>query len=71
MLAIISYALGATVAFLVTRMIYRVYFHPLSKFPGPKLAAASSAYVFYYNVIKQGSFIWEVERMHNVYGQFW
>ncbi|KAF7118470.1 hypothetical protein CNMCM5793_007991 [Aspergillus hiratsukae] len=48
--------------------IYRLYFHPLSHIPGPKLAAITHGYEFYYNVIKGGRFIWELERLHQVYG---
>lgn len=40
-----SRIVGALIAFLVARFIlraiYRVYFHPLSKYPGPKLYAAT------------------------------
>lgn len=55
--------------YLYATVVYRLYFHPLSKFPGPKLAAATSLYDFYFSVIKDGAFIWEIERMHNVYGR--
>ncbi|KAJ5921253.1 hypothetical protein N7466_009579 [Penicillium verhagenii] len=58
----------AAILFSLVRIIYRVYFHPLSKIPGPKLAAASTAYIFYYNVIKGGVFIWHLERLHGIYG---
>lgn len=52
----------------VVRTIYRLYFHPLSKIPGPRLAAISSLYEFYYDVVKGGMYIWEVEKMHRQYG---
>lgn len=61
--------IGSLLAYFIMRCIYRLYFHPLSKFPGPKLAAVSSAYEFYYNVIKRGKFIWELERLHEIYGK--
>lgn len=53
---------------LLGRIIYRLYFHPLSGFPGPKLAAISHLYEFYNDVIKNGTYIWEIERMHQKYG---
>ncbi|KAJ5343079.1 hypothetical protein MYU51_016283 [Penicillium brevicompactum] len=54
--------------YIAIKSIYRLYFHPLSKIPGPKLAAITGAYEFYFNVIKRGMFIWELERLHEVYG---
>ena len=48
--------------------LYRVFFDPLSKFPGPKLAAASLWYEFYYDVVKKGRYTWEIARMHDRYG---
>ncbi|KAJ6019622.1 hypothetical protein N7522_001689 [Penicillium canescens] len=54
--------------FLALRTVYHLYFHPLSKFPGPKIAAATFLYEFYYDIIKSGMYIWEIERMHEKYG---
>lgn len=68
MAGFVIYGIGSVLLYFALRSIYRLYFHPLSKFPGPKLAAISSGYEFYYNVIRGGMFIWEVERMHKVYG---
>ncbi|KAJ5238402.1 hypothetical protein N7468_003021 [Penicillium chermesinum] len=50
------------------KTIYRLWFHPLSKFPGPKLAAATSVYEFYYSVIQDGMFPWKIKEMHEIYG---
>ena len=48
--------------------IYRLYFSPLSKFPGPKVAAATAWYEFYYDCIKHGRYTFEVKEMHRKYG---
>ncbi|KAJ5392278.1 hypothetical protein N7509_007768 [Penicillium cosmopolitanum] len=49
-------------------ILYNLYFHPLSKFPGPKLAACSHLYEFYFDIIKNGMFMQEISRIHEVYG---
>lgn len=56
-------------AYILLRSVYRLYFHPLRKIPGPKLAAITHGYEFYYNVIKRGMYVWEIERLHQIYGQ--
>lgn len=57
------------VLFLAWGAIYRIYLSPLAKFPGPKLAALTLWYEFYYDVIKRGKFTWEIQRMHQKYGK--
>ncbi|CAG7931468.1 unnamed protein product [Penicillium olsonii] len=68
MAGILLLALCGLPVYIAIKSIYRLYFHPLSKIPGPKLAAITGAYEFYFNVIKRGMFIWEMERLHEVYG---
>lgn len=60
--------LCATVACLVVLAVKRVYFSPLSRFPGPKWAALTLWNEFYWDVIKRGTFIWKIEEMHEKYG---
>jgi hypothetical protein len=70
MTSIILYALLVGSVYLILRSIYRLWFHPLSKFPGPKLAAITHLYEFYYDAIKGGMYIWEIERWHLKYGEW-
>ncbi|KAM0689458.1 hypothetical protein Q7P36_010329 [Cladosporium allicinum] len=41
-------AAASIVVWLVSVLIYRLHFHPLAGFPGPKLAALTSAWEFYH-----------------------
>ncbi|KAI0847541.1 cytochrome P450 [Daldinia vernicosa] len=43
-------------------------FHPLSRIPGPRLAAATYLPEFYHDVVKFGRYTHEIRRMHEIYG---
>lgn len=53
----------------VCKAVYNVYFHPLRKFPGPKRAVVGNFYEFYYDVIKDGTYLLEIKKMHEKYGK--
>lgn len=54
----------------VYTIIYNLYFHPLSHFPGPRLAAASGWYLCWYEVFKGGEFVHKLSELHEKYGQY-
>ena len=57
-------------SYILCLVYYRVFLHPLCRFPGPKLAAATLWYEFYYDVVLGGRYIFEIERMHERYGAY-
>ena len=64
-------AVVALLLFVILRAIYRVTLHPLAKFPGPKLAALSSAYQAWYDLRPGTSYIFEFPGLHKRYGKAW
>jgi hypothetical protein len=61
--------LGVLLIRWICTITYRLTLSPLAIFPGPKLAAATSLYEFYYDFFKKATFCYEIERMHKVYGK--
>lgn len=57
------------VLYCIVLVVYRLYFSPIAKFPGPKLAASTLWYEFYYDVMKKGRYSWEIGKMHEKYGK--
>ncbi|KAL1856024.1 hypothetical protein Plec18170_003892 [Paecilomyces lecythidis] len=55
-------------AYLIGLGIYRLYFSPLAKFPGPKLAALTLWYEFYYDVVLSGQYVFHIRDLHKEYG---
>jgi len=50
-------------------VIYRLFLSPISHIPGPKMAAATLWYEFYYNVVKEGTYFLKVQELHKQYGE--
>ncbi|KAI0187257.1 putative cytochrome P450 [Astrocystis sublimbata] len=65
---IVATVLGLYIIASLLTWVYNVYFHPLAGFPGPKIAAASGLYEFYYDVVKGGQYLYKIEEMHRKYG---
>ncbi|TVY73237.1 Cytochrome P450 monooxygenase sdnE [Lachnellula suecica] len=62
------YALGGLILLSILHVAYSVFLGPLSKFPGPKLAAATRLYEQYFDLVLEGRFPWQVEDLHKRYG---
>ena len=65
---LLYYIAIAVLLWTVYGVVYRLYLHPLSHFPGPKLAIATYWYEFYYDVIKGGRYTWKLKELHAQYG---
>ena len=50
------------------RSSYRLYLHPLSRLPGPKLAAATYLYGACYDVVQEAQFVFKLDALHDRHG---
>ena len=68
-LSIYTVALSGLALYLVGFVVGRLYSHPLSNIPGPKLAAISRLYITYFNATGGSKFYLQVEELHKRYGR--
>ena len=60
----------AIIVYQVAWVIYRLFFHPLARFPGPKIAATT----YWWECVQDlfagqgGDYMNQVDRMHDIYG---
>ena len=52
----------------VALAIRQIFYHPLSKFPGPRLAALTPLYKTYYEVFRGGELLGKIQELHNKHG---
>ncbi|KAK7912261.1 cytochrome P450 [Apiospora marii] len=61
----------AFVAYITYLLVYRLYFHPLSVIPGPKLAAITGWYEAYFQLFHKGlggQYTFRIQGLHRHYG---
>lgn len=63
------YGLVAVASYTLYGLFWRLFLSPIAKIPGPKLAAATFWYEFYYDVVKGGQYVYQIEKMHQQYGK--
>jgi hypothetical protein len=68
--ALLTYSVTAVLVWMTTVVVYRRFFHPLAKIPGPFLAAITHFYIVKYNLFSgRSQFYLQVEKLHQQYGK--
>lgn len=59
------------IVYLTGVAIHRLYFSKYAKFPGPKLAALTYGYMFYYDAIAgKGQYVYKIKDLHEEYREY-
>ncbi|KAK0189785.1 cytochrome P450 [Armillaria mellea] len=67
-LSVANYAILASTLLILARYLYQYLNHPLRHYPGPRIAALSKWYKFYFDVLQDGGFLEHLEKLHIQYG---
>jgi len=69
LLQVIDTTVVLSLLFTFIGAIRRLYFHPLAHIPGPKLAALTWWYEFYFDGVRQGNYVFKIQKLHKQYGR--
>lgn len=61
-------AISAAALYCILLAVYRLFLSPVSKFPGPRIAALTFWYEFYYDVVCGGQYTFQIRKLHDQYG---
>ncbi|EOD49440.1 putative cytochrome p450 protein [Neofusicoccum parvum UCRNP2] len=59
---------AAVVLYCLCGAAYRLFLSPLASFPGPRLAALTLWYEYYYDGIRRGQYTFKIKELHDQYG---
>ena len=59
---------GIWIVYAIALAVHRLWLSPISHIPGPKLAALTQYYEFYYDVVLGGQYTFKILNMHKKYG---
>ena len=63
-------AAAALIALFSAKTVYRLFFHPLAVFPGPKLAAVTRLYGAFFDLsLSSSSYVKVLPALHAEYGE--
>ncbi|CBX95728.1 hypothetical protein IAQ61_004561 [Plenodomus lingam] len=67
-LLLFTWLLGSWIIWYTTITVRRLFFHPLAKIPGPKLAAVTLLYQTWYCFVGGSRFYIKIQKLHEQYG---
>lgn len=67
--ALVWLPFAAAALYGVGLVVYRLFLSPLAKFPGPKLAALTRKYEYYYEAHLNYEYLWKIKQLHKKYGK--
>lgn len=65
----VAAAFAFLVVYFIVRTVYNVFFHPLAKYPGPKLAAVSRIWLWSREM--KGDLVEYMMELHRIHGKSW
>ncbi|KAI2776210.1 cytochrome P450 [Daldinia loculata] len=67
-LLMLRYIVTIVIIYFASVAFYRLFLHPLARFPGPRLAAITRWYEGYYDIFQNGQYAFKIRQLHKEYG---